>query len=172
MPPKVAYGWIQVGSAVPGPHAGLFHVQGFQEKPPLPVAEYLFGSGSLWNTFVMVGHVDAFLETACVAVPGLLEMFRRELTRSQLNGETRIPDSLYDWISPTDFSRQILSPGARRLVTLRLENVQWNDLGDPNRVLSILLAWDTELPAWAKLWQVGRKAAGASAACRSSAAVA
>jgi mannose-1-phosphate guanylyltransferase len=147
-------------------------VQGFQEKPPLSVAEQLFGSGSLWNTFVMVGHVNAFLKMAWAVVPGLLEVFRSGTKRSQANGETRIPDSLYDWVSPTDFSRQILSPGASRLVALRLENVEWNDLGDPDRVLSVLLAREAELPAWAKLWQGGRKAAGASAAGRSSTAVA
>ncbi|HEV2200121.1 MAG TPA: sugar phosphate nucleotidyltransferase [Bryobacteraceae bacterium] len=59
--PEVEYGWIELGAAV-GPHPGVFHVMGFQEKPPLPTAERLLSSGSLWNTFVMVGHVSAFLD--------------------------------------------------------------------------------------------------------------
>lgn len=56
--PEVEYGWIELGEVV-GPHPGVFHVMGFQEKPPLPIAEHLLRSRSLWNTFVMVGHVNA-----------------------------------------------------------------------------------------------------------------
>ena len=166
--PEVEYGWIEVGATV---HGKLSKVRCFHEKPPLHIAEHLLKSGGLWNTFVMVGRVDAFLEMASTAVPGLIEVFRSAIRGSRRNGETRISDSLYDWVSPTDFSQQILSPAARGLVTLRLENIEWHDLGDPGRVLSTLLARDTNLPAWAKLWQEGRKTA-ASYERRSSAAVA
>jgi mannose-1-phosphate guanylyltransferase len=166
--PEVEYGWIEVGATL---NEKLFHVRCFHEKPPLPVAEHLLKSGSLWNTFVMVGHVDAFLEMARATVPGLVEAFRPAMTRSHGNSETRIPDSLYDGVSPTDFSRQILSPAVKRLVTLRLENIEWHDLGNPGRVLSTLFSRDTELPAWAKRWQAARETAGRSAP-RSSTAVA
>jgi mannose-1-phosphate guanylyltransferase len=63
--PEVEYGWIEVGHALGG-HPGLFRVAGFKEKPPLAIAEHLLRSGSLWNTFVMVGHVNAFLAFASV----------------------------------------------------------------------------------------------------------
>jgi len=164
--PEVEYGWIEIGATV---HGNLFHVRCFHEKPPIHVAEHLLQSGSLWNTFVMVGHADAFLEMARTAVPGLLTVFRSAIRDTHRNGETRISDSLYDWVSPTDFSRHILSPAARRLVTLRLENIEWHDLGDPDRVLSTLLARDTELPIWARSWQAARKTAGSSIPCSSTA---
>jgi mannose-1-phosphate guanylyltransferase len=158
--PEVEYGWIEVGATIDG---SLSYVRGFHEKPSLPVAESLLNSGGLWNTFVMVGSVEAFLEMARTAVPGLVEVLELATRGSQRNGETRISDSLYDWVSPTDFSRQILSPAARRLVALRLENIEWHDLGDPDRVLSTLLARNTELPSWARRWHAAKIAAGGSA---------
>jgi len=158
--PEVEYGWIEVGAAVDGK---LFQVHGFHEKPPLHVAEHLFKSGALWNMFVMVGHIDAFLKIGWAAAPGLLEVFQSTLIASGCNSETQIPDSLYDWVSPMDFSRQVLSPGARHLVTLRLGDMEWHDLGDPDRVLSALLARNTELPSWAKSWQAARKEMAGSA---------
>jgi mannose-1-phosphate guanylyltransferase len=64
--PEVEYGWMEVGATL---HVKLFEVQGFREKPPLQVAEHPFKSGSLWNTLLMVGYVDAFLEMGWTTVP-------------------------------------------------------------------------------------------------------
>jgi mannose-1-phosphate guanylyltransferase len=150
--PEVEYGWIEVGETITGSHAGAFHVKRFQEKPPLSVAEHLFRTGSLWNTFVMVGHVGAFLELAFESVPGLMQVLRSALICSTSKAETKIDDWLYDRITPTDFSRQILSPGAARLVTVGLGDVVWNDLGDPDRVISTLQDRGFGLPAWARRW--------------------
>ena len=166
--PEIEYGWIEVGGAVCG---GLLHVQAFHEKPSFPVAEQLLNAGALWNTFVMVGHVRAFLEMAWDTAPGLLEVFQPTIGNAYSDGETRIPDSLYDQVSPSDFSRQVLSPAAERLVAFRLGNMAWHDLGDPSRVLTTLLARDAALPEWAKRWQASRKAIGSSAP-RSTSAVA
>ena len=151
--PEVEYGWIELGDSVVGSHPGAFHVRGFQEKPPLPVAERLLRSGSLWNTFVMVGHVGAFLDMAVASVPGLLEALRSASFLLGSDSETRIAEWLYDMIVPTDFSRHVLSPGARRLVTMPLGEVEWNDLGDPDRVLSTLLSTGRDVPKWAVQWR-------------------
>lgn len=155
--PEVEYGWIELGEVV-GPHPGVFQVMGFQEKPPLPIAEHLLRSGSLWNTFVMVGHVNAFVELALASVPGLLRALRSVPISSASDSETRIPEWLYDQLDPVDFSRHVLSPGARRLVTMGLGEVEWNDLGDPDRVVSTLLESKGELPSWAVKWRAQSKA--------------
>ena len=81
---------------------------------------------------------------------------------SPKGGETRISGRLYERIDPADFSRQILSPGVRRLVTLPLSDVEWNDLGDPERVLSTLLASNTRLPPWALHWRAATRSRGLS----------
>jgi mannose-1-phosphate guanylyltransferase len=148
--PEVEYGWIELGETIDG-HSELFHVAGFREKPSLPLAEALFGADSLWNTFVMVGRVSAFLEMARAIVPSLLQALESwEVTLP--SGEIRIPDAVYDRIASTDFSRQILSAATDRLLALRLANVEWCDLGDPYRVLVKLLERNGHLPSWTKLW--------------------
>jgi len=166
--PEVEYGWIEVAAAV---HGEPLQVRGFHEKPLFSVAERLFRNGALWNTFVMVGRLEAFLRMASATVPGLLEVFRSAMRRYRNKPETRIPDSLYDWVSPMDFSRNILSPAAKHLVALRLQNMEWHDLGDPDRVLTTLLTRNAVLPDWAQRWQAARKAVGSSAP-RSTSAVA
>lgn len=161
--PELEYGWIELGEPTRGCHAEVFHVRGFHEKPSLPLAEHLLRTGALWNTFVMVGHAQAFLELAREFVPGLLAAFRSEQALPPHGAEIRIADWLYARIAPADFSRQILSPGASRLVTLPLGGADWNDLGDPDRVFSTLLGSDAELPGWAVRWQAVRRAERTSA---------
>ena len=149
--PEVEYGWIEIGEAVAG-HSGLFHVEGFREKPPLAIAQALFGSGSLWNTFVMVGHVRAFLDMAWATVPGLLQILETAKVTSDPGAEIRIPNSIYDRITSVDFSRQVLAPATDRLLAFRLKNMEWSDLGDPYRVLVTVVEKTGDLPGWAKLW--------------------
>ena len=148
--PEVEYGWIEVGEMIRG-HFELFHVEGFREKPPLPQAEALLKDGSLWNTFVMVGRVSAFLEMGRATVPALLQVLNSWRV-TMPNGESRIPDAVYNRIASTDFSRQVLSAATDRLLALRLTDVEWSDLGDPYRVLVTLLEKNGYLPSWAKLW--------------------
>lgn len=149
--PEVEYGWIEVGKMLHG-HSGLFQVGAFREKPPLPQAEALLKAGSLWNTFVMVGRVSAFLEIGHATVPGLLQVLESWQVATP-GGEIRIPDAVYDRIASTDFSRQVLSAATDRLLALRLADVEWSDLGDPYRVLVTLLEKNGYLPDWAKLWR-------------------
>ena len=165
--PEVQYGWIELGETVVSPHCGVFHVRSFQEKPPLPVAERLLRSGSLWNTFVMVGHVNAFLELALASVPGLVHALRAARICLGRDSETRIAEWLYGRIAPTDFARQVLSPEARRLTTIPLGESEWNDLGDPGRVLSTLLESDLELPHWAARWRRETEVEASSGKCLS-----
>jgi mannose-1-phosphate guanylyltransferase len=159
--PEVEYGWIELGDVV-GPCEGVLRVTKFHEKPRLPIAKHLLRSGSLWNTFVMVGHINAFLDLALASVPALLQALRSAPTFSTSDGETGIAE-IYDRIDHTDFSRQVLSPGATRLLTLRLGDVEWSDLGDPDRVMYALLESGVELPDWARRWRTAGQAKRACA---------
>ena len=51
---------------------------------------------------------------------------------------------------------QAVARGVPRLVSLRLGDMEWNDLGDPERVITTLLKSEMELPAWAHLWLNGK----------------
>jgi hypothetical protein len=72
-------------------------------------------------------------------------------------------------VGQTGRSNSVLSPGAKRLVTLRLDEVEWNDLGDPDRVISTLLESGLELPSWATRWRTARKAERSTVQCISKA---
>jgi mannose-1-phosphate guanylyltransferase len=81
------YDWIEVGETVSGHR--LAEVKRLEEKPSLPISEKLFKAGSLWNTYVMVGHVCTFLEMAWATVPGLLQALesREVLSRDPNPGD-------------------------------------------------------------------------------------
>ena len=135
---------------------GLFRVEGFYEKPLRPVAEALLKTGSLWNTSVIVGHVRAFLNIASQAVPGLLDVLRTaDFTSHRV--EVRIPPSVYAQIAPVDFSHQVLAIAADRLLAFRMEEIEWSDLGAPDRVFAALLRKEGDIPAWARGWSEAKE---------------
>ena len=153
--PEVEFGWIEVGAPAA---EGLFHVQGFQEKPTRDVAKRLFESGALWNTFVMVGHVQAFLQMAWAAAPEILGSLEGILPAGLLSKEIHVPAAFYEAIPISDFSRQILSPGAKQLLALRFNDMEWHDLGHPDRVVSVLRSRNDEFPPWMRRWEVLNRA--------------
>ncbi len=148
--PEIEYGWIELGPSEDGLDNASFHVRGFLEKPSLSVALELLERGSLWNTFVMVGHVLAFLEMVESELADVVEALREGELWS--GSEVHIPDALYDRIDSVDFSRQVLSAQAHRLVALRMGGSGWSDLGHPKRVMSVLQAAGLE-PWWRNEWQ-------------------
>lgn len=148
---ETEYGWIEIGECLGG-YPGLFRVEGFQEKPSPDLARALLRRGWLWNTFVMVGHVHAFLEMAWATVPRMMKMLESMKMEAGPDSEVRVPESIYGQIPSMDFSRHILALANGSLLALRLDNSDWNDLGDPYRVLATLVEKDGDLPSWARLW--------------------
>jgi len=138
--PEIEYGWISLGAAVGSDSGGankeLYRVRRFLEKPALEVAQTLLDERSVWNTFVMVGHVRALLELVARATPDVLRAVRR--AELWTGSETHIEESVYGQILSSDFSKQVLSREAARLLVLRVRNLGWNDLGHPGRILAIL----------------------------------
>ena len=165
--PETEYGWIELGPSVADAGSSSFHVQGFSEKPSYHVARLLFEGGSLWNTFVMVGHVRGFLEMMKAAQTGFVDVFLKNVkalpgSRLWAGAEVRILDSLYDRIQPIDFSRDILSVQPQRLVAVRLD-ADWNDLGHPERVMDVLQAVGLK-PWWMKAWRLPKRSPATVAA--------
>src|SRR6185436_14902971 len=69
--PETEYGWIDLGRPLRQQH-DLFEVRAFREKPSFELARNLWlNQGSVWNTFVMVGRVKAFLGMFHNALPKL-----------------------------------------------------------------------------------------------------
>jgi mannose-1-phosphate guanylyltransferase len=137
--PEVEYGWIE--PAVSAGHKmpdSVFPVSRFWEKPQRALAVSLMGRGCLWNSFIMVGHIGAFLNPIRRTLPCLLDAF--ESIRSSLltpSEETEM-SKLYSRIGATGFSEDVLSVRPNDLAVLCATGLGWSDLGDPDRVLSVL----------------------------------
>ena len=148
--PEESYGWIEPGA--PLGHvtdSRVFEVRRFWEKPTHKIASRLMRRGCLWNSFVMVGRVTAFLELIRQTLPSLLASLE---TMPGLRGpeceHESLLDNLYSSIPASDFSHEVLSAKPSALAVLRAEALGWNDLGEPKRVLSVLNA-DTGFPGLA-----------------------
>ena len=147
--PEAEYGWIETDVAsleLPGEPA--FPIQRFWEKPSAPLAERLFESGALWNSFVMVGWVDAFLALTARTAPemsALVEPLRRAVGTGR---EGRVAEQVYARLEEAvSFSERVLARATGGLVAVRLKGVEWSDWGHPQRVIATLrrAGWR---PAW------------------------
>src|SRR5665213_450518 len=105
--PEVEYGWIEPG--VPLETHTVCRVSRFWEKPSSSLASSLMERGCLWNSFVMVGHVRAFLNLIRRALPTLVDLF--ESIRSSLftAAERTALCEVYSGIGATSFSQDVLS---------------------------------------------------------------
>jgi mannose-1-phosphate guanylyltransferase len=137
--PEVEYGWIEPGIPIDGPLAdSVCRVSRFWEKPTAPIASQLMAQGCLWNSFVMVGHVQTFVDLVQQALPRMSEAF--EGTRRSLftAGEGKAFGELYSGIRNTCFSQHVLSVQPDRLAVVHAAGLGWSDLGEPGRVRSVL----------------------------------
>jgi mannose-1-phosphate guanylyltransferase len=113
-------------------------VSRFWEKPNAALARELMERGCLWNSFVMVGRVDALLRMTQRALPDLFEAFARIVPSFGTGAERFRIGGLYSKISESNFSHQVLATRSNELAVMRVAEVGWSDLGEPSRVLSTL----------------------------------
>ena len=135
--PEVEYGWIEPGvpCAVPSP---VFPVSRFWEKPRQKLAATLMAQGCLWNSFVMVGRVSAFLNSIRYTLPSLLGAFESMRSSSSTPSAEKELRELYSGIPATSFSQDVMSVRPTDLAVLCATGLGWSDLGEPGRVLSLL----------------------------------
>jgi len=136
--PEVEYGWIEPGQAIRD--LPLSRVNRFWEKPSLQEAQALLRRGCLWNTFVMVGRAETFLELLCAEIPDVVSNIAAALTDEDL-------DCAYRKVPTVDFSHAVLVPQPHRLLVVRDAVSGWTDLGNPTRVIDTLTRNNIE-PAW------------------------
>ena len=134
--PEESYGWIEPGAALAG-EASIFEVRRFWEKPSRRIASRLMGRGCLWNSFVMVGRIRAFLDMVQCTLPALLGKFESMVATTQRADEDEALSRLYDSIPDANFSDDVLAVSSTALAVLRADALGWSDLGEPQRVFSI-----------------------------------
>jgi mannose-1-phosphate guanylyltransferase len=133
------YGWIEPERSILGSAArSITQVRRFWEKPSATLAHALMERGCLWNSFVIVGRVDALLRMTQAAVPQLYASFAALTSSFETTRERIALAELYSKIDDVNFSQQVLAARPQDLAVMRVGDVGWSDLGDPARVLSTL----------------------------------
>ena len=137
--PEVEYGWIEAGIPLGTPTQDcICRVSRFWEKPSSSLASSLIERGCLWNSFIMVGYIHAFLNLFRHALPRLVEAFESVRSSFATAAEGAALCALYSCIRATSFSQRVLSVQQNGLAVLRATGLVWSDLGEPSRVRSVL----------------------------------
>jgi mannose-1-phosphate guanylyltransferase len=145
--PETSYGYIEPQEGFRDLDHRVRAVARFWEKPGESIAKDLIDRGCLWNTFVMVGRAQAFLDLVRSAAPGLYAAFDPIFSKSLRGPDIETIASIYRRIPPADFSKSVLSAAVNRLVVLTLGDIGWTDLGEPRRVLETLFSYN-DRTAW------------------------
>lgn len=135
--PEAEYGWIEPGTLLAS-HGSIFGVSRFWEKPSPTFAATLMARGCLWNSFIMVGRIDTFLNLIRLALPDLIRSFESIRARFLTGAEREAMFDLYWDIQASNFSEEVLSARPQDLVVLSAGDLGWSDLGEPARVRSLL----------------------------------
>jgi len=145
--PEEQYGWIEPGPPLSGdPSRGsLVRVNRFREKPSSWVARELFNRGCLWNTFVVVGRAQTFLDVLQSAAPSVCGAFEELKSMPEGEAEWECASRIYAGGLSGDFSHDVLAASTGRLAVLALGNAGWSDLGTPERVRAVA---DSKARAW------------------------
>ena len=137
--PETEYGWIEPQpSILASAQKSITRVRKFWEKPSSNLATSHMSRGCLWNSFVMVGRVDALLQMTRAALPEMFAAFETVTPAFETASEHKALAELYSQIEDSNFSHEVLAVRPDDLMVLRVGDVGWSDLGEPNRVLSAL----------------------------------
>lgn len=133
---ETEYGWMELGDVpLPARVAGaIFPIRRFWEKPSVALAGRLLARGCLWNTFVMIGWVGAFLDLVESTAPELLVAFAPVRRALGSRKESAAVERVYAKLPAVSFSRRVLARASGYLVAMGVEGVEWSDLGSPRRV--------------------------------------
>jgi len=136
---ETEYGWIEAIPAMStNSQGGLLKVKRFWEKPSVRTAEELLERGCVWNTFVMIGRAQAFLDMIRAGAPDIYPEFESVLKLPESSWSDYRLNAIYQRVTPADFSKLVLSARPEGLGVWCLGDVGWSDLGDPRRVMTVL----------------------------------
>lgn len=137
--PETEYGWIEAARRpLPIDGAVVFPIRRFWEKPSLEIALSLLSRGCLWNSFVMAGRVSAFLDLIAGGMPEVFRAFQPLRRVLGTRREQREAERIYATLAEANFSERVLVPAAPRLGVVRVNGVEWSDLGNVERVLETI----------------------------------
>jgi mannose-1-phosphate guanylyltransferase len=132
---EVEYGWIVRAARIEG--SAAFDVERFQEKPPQSIADDLWRSGGLWNTFIQSGPVHLFWRLARHFLPVHAETLERYAVSIGAFDDDDALEAAYETMPPASFSRDVLAR-SQELAVLQVDGTGWSDWGSPRRVFASL----------------------------------
>lgn len=130
----------ELGYIAPGAqdHTGLHRVHRFVEKPEATVARALLDQGGVWNSFIMAGRAQAFLDIFAARFPEVVMAMVDALQAEAEGWSSGGLRDLYDDLPDVDFSRHVITGHETRLRLLAVPACGWSDLGTPERVARCL----------------------------------
>lgn len=100
----------------------------------------LMDRGCYWNSFIMVGRADSFLKIVRRSAPHLFDSFQSVVPALLTNDEEAGVADLYRAIPSISFSTDVLAACPDNLTVLCSKGLQWVDVGDVERALSVRAA--------------------------------
>lgn len=131
----------ELGYIVPGnrDRRGALRVSQFIEKPPMPLARAMLEQGAFWNSFILAGAVQMFVDAFERRYPELLMEMRAAIhIDASTPGESIAAADLYKRLPEVDFSRHVLEGNESMLRVQPVPACGWSDLGTPRRVSEAL----------------------------------
>jgi len=136
--PEPGYGWFELGGPILNQAAQLFEVRHFWEKPPAEITRAIWNAGAHRNAFILVARVSALLSLILKTLPRLHGAFHSIKPVLGTMFEAQTIEALYRDLPRMEFSQRVLARAPQVLAVLAVSNLQWSDLGDPQRVLGLL----------------------------------
>jgi mannose-1-phosphate guanylyltransferase len=134
--PDSGYGWIERAESLDS-HGSetVWRVRQFIEKPSPDAARSCFSRGHLWNTFVVMGRTETFINAARLCAPDVHAALSDAARHAGTEGERESLEAAYRVLPVTSFSDAVLAAPFPRLATSCLPPLLWSDLGTPERLL-------------------------------------
>jgi mannose-1-phosphate guanylyltransferase len=144
---ETSYGWIEPAGKVSSWAANLFRVKRLWEKPRWELARTLLAGGCLWNSAVIAARASVLETMIAEHAPALFRSFRDAACPRRSFDQQEALEAVYRKLAPVGFSEQILSRASSDLAVRLVDDVQWSDLGEPDRLIDALQASKSR-PAW------------------------
>ncbi len=124
--PESGYGWFELGAPI------------LNETPPAEVTRAIWLAGAQRNSFILVARVATLLGLLQRTLPRLHSAFHTVRPVLGTMFEQQTIKSLYRDLPRIEFSQRVLARAPQALAVLPVSDVEWSDLGEPRRVLSLL----------------------------------
>lgn len=136
---ELDYGWISPGGILRWSEGSCIRrIQEFVEKPDLAAGARLMKQGALWNTLVLVAHVETLWDAGWKCFPEMMAQFEQLRQSIGTPFEEIVLQTIYHDMPNHNFSRDLLQPLYTQLGVMELQKVLWSDWGHPERILETL----------------------------------